>query len=137
MEGGITSFDVLMVTDGDEHERVGIFELSASKRMKSNQKVNQFAFCLRAVRKCRCRVIRRRRCRLFWSAALTYNWYTVAVAIYPQSRQMSVYYEKNLIGLLCVLCVKTSGNFNFLVCYLKRNSESHSNRCGYNRFERN
>jgi hypothetical protein len=26
MEGGITSFDVLMVTDGDEHGRVGIFE---------------------------------------------------------------------------------------------------------------
>jgi ribosomal protein S5 len=35
MEGGITSFDVLMVTDGDEHGRVGIFELSASK--ESNQ----------------------------------------------------------------------------------------------------
>jgi hypothetical protein len=54
MEGGITSFDVLMVTDGDEHGRVGIFELSASK--ESNQKVNQFAFCLRAVRKWRRRV---------------------------------------------------------------------------------
>jgi ribosomal protein S5 len=26
MEGGITSFDVLMVTDRDEHGRVGIFE---------------------------------------------------------------------------------------------------------------
>lgn len=38
MEGGITSFDVLMVTDGDEHERVGIFELSASKEWNQIKK---------------------------------------------------------------------------------------------------
>jgi hypothetical protein len=37
MEGGITSFDVLMVTDGDEHGRVGIFEYyqPAENKIKS------------------------------------------------------------------------------------------------------